>query len=196
MKQDQYLSQLSGARFDKKIWMVAALISIVINAGLTAGLLIKKNTVQTILVPPEISKPFSMTDGNFNNAYIEQVSSWFVTLMLNYTPASFKYQMITFSKYIDPSLYAEIQKNLRQQLDDIQKQNRTSTFFIQKIHTRGLSAIIEGLREIKIGDTVATHELEYWYVKFNKHPDGQIALLKFKQVKKSDLAQFLGGQAL
>ncbi len=192
MKHDTYLSQLGGAAFDKKAWMVAALLSIVINVGLTAALLLKKNTVQTTFLPPELHQPFNLNDGIYSDAYIEQIATWFISQTLNYTPASFEYQLETFLKHVDPELFSVLRQTLLQEFEDIKKQQRSSTFFTQRVHVRGLLAIVSGVRQIKVGNTDASLEQEHWYIKLTQRTDGLVTLAEFKQVSESDIKVFTG----
>ena len=194
MKHDTYLSQLGGAAFDKKAWMVAALLSIVINVGLTSALLLKKNTVQTTFLPPELHQPFNLNDGIYSDAYIEQIATWFISQTLNYTPASFEYQLETFLKHVDPELFSVLRQTLLQEFEDIKKQQRSSTFFTQRVHVRGLLAIVSGVRQIKVGNTDASLEQEHWYIKLTKRTDGLVTLAEFKQVSESDIKVFTGAR--
>ena len=191
MKHEHYLSELGGVAYNKKIWMIATILSVIVNLGLTAGLLTQKHTVQTVFLPPEINQPFTLTNGHYSNAYVEQVTTWFISQVLNYTPASFEHQMITFSKHIDPELFGDIQKTLLKQFNEIKRQNRSSTFFIQKVRIRGLMALITGIRQIKVGSTSATEEQQHWYVKLAKRKDGLVTLAEFKEVSQSDIKPFM-----
>ena len=192
MKHAQYLSQLDGASFDKKAWMIATFILIVINLGLSSALLLKKNTVQTTFLPPELHQPFSLNDGIYSHAYIEQIATWFISQTLNYTPSSFEYQLDTFLKHVDPALFSKLRQTLLQEFEDIKKQQRSSVFFTQKVRVRGLMAIVSGVRQIKVGMTEASLEQEHWYIKLTKRADGLVTLAEFKQVSDHDINVFMG----
>jgi type IV conjugative transfer system protein TraE len=192
MKHNMYLSQLGGAAFDKRAWMVVTFVLLVVNLGLTTALLVKKNTVQTTFLPPELHQPFTLNNGIYSNAYVEQISTWFISQTLNYTPASFEYQLDTFLKHVDPSLFSQLSQTLLQEFEDIKKQNRSSMFFPQTVRVRGLSAVITGIRQIKVGMTDASKEQENWFVKLTKRTDGLVSLAEFKQVTKNDTKAFMG----
>ncbi len=70
MKTDNYLSQLDGSRFQRRIWMLAFFISLVVNAGMVAILLTKKDTIRSTFITPNINQPFSYTDGRFSSSYV------------------------------------------------------------------------------------------------------------------------------
>ena len=191
MKHRQYLSELSGAAFDKRAWMAAFFISLLINTGLTAGLLLKKNTVQTTFLPPALHQPFTLNDRVYSNAYVEQVATWFISQTLIYTPASFEYQMSTFLKHVDPNLFTSLRQTLLQEFEDIKKQRRSSTFFTQKVRVKGLNAIVSGIRQIKIGSTDASLDQEHWLVKLTQRSDGLVTLAEFKKVTEQDANSFI-----
>lgn len=192
MRHDHYLSQLGGATFEKKTWMLATFILLFINMGLTATLMLKKNTVQTTFLPPDLHQPFTLDDGIYSNAYIEQISTWFISQTLNYTPSSYEYQLDTFLKHVDPDLFSKLRLTLLQEFEDIKKQRRSSTFFPQKVHVRGLLAIVTGIRQIKVGNTDASMEQEHWYIQLTKRSDGLVTLAEFKQVSELDIKHFMG----
>lgn len=191
MRSDKHTSEISGNAYQRRSWMLAALISLAVNLVLAFGLATQKQTVQQTFIPPELDKPFLLKDGQYNNAYVEQVATWFLSMALNYTPASFKYQMITFSKHIDPELYGEMRKILRKELDDITRQNRSSTFFVQKVRIRGMNALVTGIRRISIGATPATEEQQHWLVKLTQRRDGLVTLADFKQVDAAAVKDFM-----
>ncbi len=196
MKHDKHIGELKGLSSDKKVWMIAALLSLLVNIGLVSGLLSTKHTVQTTFIPPELNNPFTYTNGVYSKEYVEQVSTWFLSLVLNYTPASFKYQMMTFSKHIDPALFSKMRETLSDELKDIIKQNRSSTFFVQRVSILGLNAMVTGVRSITIGKTTATEEIEHWYIKLTKRKDGLVTLADFKKMSKDDVIAFKRGAAL
>lgn len=194
MNPDQYLSELGGVKRDKTAWMAAFFISLFINAGLTAGFLLKKEIIQTTFLPPEINQPFTLHNGVYSESYVTQVSTWFLSQTLIYTPSSYEYQMTTFLKHVDPELFSKLRQTLLQEFEDIKKQRRSSVFFTQKIRVKGLSAVITGLRQIKIGSTDATIKQEHWYVNLVKRSDGLVSLLEFKEVPESYALTFLNKQ--
>ncbi len=194
MKTDHYVSELGGAKWDKRSWMLAFFISLLINAGLTAGLLLKKENIQTTFLPPNIDQPFTLNNGTYSDSYVRQVSTWFISQTLIYTPASFEYQMTTFLKHVDPELFSKLRQTLLQEFEDIKKQRRSSIFFTQKIRVKGLTAVVTGIRQIKIGTTDATVEQEHWFVKLVKRTDGLVSLSEFRKVPESEAINFLNDQ--
>ena len=195
MKHDKHIGELKGLTRDKQVLVTVIMLSLILNVGLVASLLTQKHTVQTTFIPPELNTPFTYTNRVYSKEYVEQVSTWFLTLVLNYTPASFKYQMLTFSKHIDPALYSKMREVLSDELKDIIKQSRSSTFFIQRVSIAGLSAMVTGVRSITIGKTKATEEIEHWYVKLSKRRDGLVTLADFKKMSKADVIAFKQGAA-
>jgi len=194
MREDAHIGLLGQVSQQRRFWMLAAGTSLLVNLLLAVSLMTSKHTVQTVFIPPQLDRPFELRDGQFNNAYVEQVATWFLSMALNYTPASFKYQMITFSRHIDPELYGEMRKVLKGQLDEIMRQNRSSTFFIQKVRIRGLTALVTGIRRVRIGATEATEEQQHWMVKLSERRDGLVTLADFKQVDAAAVKRFMEGQ--
>ena len=191
MDHRKYMSELSGTVHEKRAWALAFFVSLLINAGLTAGILLTKNTIQTTFIPPNLHQAFTLNDEVYSNEYVEQVATWFISQTLIYTPESFKYQMSTFLKHVDPTLFTKLRQTLLQELEDIKKQRRSSTFFTQKVRVKGLSAVVTGVRQIKIGSTDASIGQEHWHVKLTKRADGLVTLADFKEVSEVDAANFI-----
>jgi len=191
MQRIKHTNELSGARHEKRIFIALLSMSILTNVGLMAGLLTKKDTHSATFIPPELDRPFTLTESGYSNAYVEQVSTWFLAQTLNYTPASFEYQMNTFLKHVDPDLFTQLRGTLLEEYQSIQKQRRSSTFFPQEVVIKGLSAIVTGTRQIKIGSTNASLNKEHWFVKLTKRHDGYVTLSDFKQVSDADAAGFM-----
>ncbi len=191
MQRAKHTNELSGARHEKRIFIALLTMSIITNVGLVAGLLTKKDTHSVSFIPPELNRPFTLTESGYSNAYVEQVATWFLAQTLNYTPASFEYQMNTFLKHVDPDLFTQLRGTLLEEYQSIQKQRRSSTFYPQEVQIKGLTAIVTGSRQIKIGSTNASLDKEHWFVKLTKRHDGYVTLSDFKQVSDSDAANFL-----
>jgi len=195
MNHNKYLGALNGSVFQRNAWMIAFFISLLINVGLTAGLLLKKQSISATFLPPMISQPFQLVDGRYTNSYIEQVATWFLAQTLNYTPSSYKYQMNTFLKHIDPELYGTLRQTLLEEFEDIKRQNRSSTFFVQKVRVKGMSAVVTGVRHIRIGSTDASSEQENWLLVFTQRLDGLVSLAKFEPVSQRKANEFITGES-
>ena len=191
MKPDHYISHVSGASYDKRAWMLAFFLSLIAVMALSAALIFKKNTVQTVFLIPEINKAFTLSNGQYSPAYVEQVSTWFLSQTLNYHPSSYKYQMDTFLKHIDPELFGHLRQTLLQEYEDIQKQRRSSTIFIQDVVIKGLSAMITGVHEVRIGATEASSEQEHWYLRLTQRSDGLVTLADIKKVGEKEYKEFV-----
>ncbi len=191
MKPEHYMSRVAGATYDKRAWMLAFFFALIAVMSLSAALIFKKNSVQTIFLIPEINKAFTLSDGRYSPAYVEQVTTWFLSQTLNYHPSSYKYQMDTFLKHIDPALFGSLRQTLLQEFEDIQKQNRSSIFFIQDVVIKGLSAMITGVHEVRIGATEASSEQEHWYLRLTQRSDGLVTLADIKKVGPKEHKEFV-----
>ncbi len=101
--------------------------------------------------------------------------------------------MSTFLKHVDPSLFAQLKQTLVKELEDIRKQRRSSIFFPQRVHVRGLKAIVIGYRQIRIGSTATSDEKEQWYIQLTQRTDGLVTLADIKKVSEVDAAKFIKG---
>ncbi|NNE63255.1 MAG: hypothetical protein HKN34_04160 [Gammaproteobacteria bacterium] len=193
MKHQKHLSELSGSISQRNAWMLAFFISLLINGALATGLLLKKQSVTTTFIPPVINQPFKLTDGRYSNAYVEQVSTWFISQTLNYSPASYEYQIDTFSKHVSPELYGKLRQTLLEEFEAIKKQNRSSSFFVRKVRVKGMEAIVSGVRKILIGNTNASTKEEHWRIRLDQRHDGLVTLAGIDIVSAGDANLFLSG---
>ncbi len=191
MKTDQYMSRMAGATYDKRAWMLAFFFALIAIMSLSVALMFKKNSVQTVFLVPEINQAFTLKDGQYSPAYVEQVATWFLAQTLNYHPSSYKYQMSTFLKHVDPELFGRLRQSLLEEYEEIQKQRRSSTIFIQDVVIKGLSVMVTGVREIRIGATEASSEQEHWYLRLTQRQDGLVTLADIKQVDPKTYKEFV-----
>ena len=190
MKEQNYESQLGAASASSRFWMVAFFVTLIITLLLSVTLLSRKETVQTVLITPGMSQPFTLTDGRFSNSYVEQASTWFLAMTLNYTPKTYEYQMNTFLKYVDPSYFSRLRTALIKERDDILQQRRSSTFFPQTVDIRGGEALITGVRKVTVGNIEATHEQQFWWIKLNQRQDGLVSVADLREITDADAKVF------
>ncbi|KFA94992.1 MULTISPECIES: type IV conjugative transfer system protein TraE [Vibrio] len=99
-------------------------VSVILGVGLTFAIQQKSRT----LVPPTISKSFTVSDSHVDGAYLSMMADYFLYLKLNVTPANVSRQYGKLLDYVPPKQWPQIQPLLAKEAQTIQDGNIASHF--------------------------------------------------------------------
>lgn len=184
MKHGIFQSAMVDMRRNVALWMGIGLLSIATNAMLVTWLMINNPREVHTLLPPEVDRPFSIHGNNYSKDYIEQMSTWFVSQVLTYTPATFEYQKNTFLKYADPEYYGALNATLTKDAEYIKQQQVTSSFFPKEFKARGMMGTVTGTLITYVGQHKVAEKDTTWQIKYRPlEPTGRIAVTDFREIK-------------
>ncbi|EJV8818785.1 type IV conjugative transfer system protein TraE [Vibrio parahaemolyticus] len=141
------------------------------------------------LVPPSISKAFTISDGDVDEPYLEQMADYLLYLKLNVTPGSVGRQFGQLLDYVDEQHWHIIQPKLLREANIIKKDNISSQFSVEevRISLETLQVQLYGKLQKYVGQRPLEPEMKWYQVNF-RYDHGVIGLLSIEQVevKKDD----------
>ncbi|EJG1645635.1 type IV conjugative transfer system protein TraE [Vibrio harveyi] len=141
------------------------------------------------LVPPSISKAFTISDGDVDEPYLEQMADYLLYLKLNVTPGSVGRQFGQLLDYVDEQHWHTLQPKLLREANIIKKDNISSQFSVEevRISLETLQVQLYGKLQKYVGQRPLKPEMKWYQVNFS-YDHGVIGLLSIEQVevKKDD----------
>ncbi len=170
-------------------------LSLLLALGLIVnGQFFKSDRV--IIVPPYISKPFAVTDKKVSPEYMEQMAIFLSTFAASFTPASFSYNIATFLKYVDQSVYTDVKTLLMAQKARVEKEGVIQSFFPQKAivyeHDNTADVIGQSIRYCK--DLKIFEGQEGYRITFVYRPNSGLRIQGFRPLEEAELKSTLQGK--
>lgn len=110
-------------------FIAAMLVNIMLAAIVWQSYFNKSRT----LVPPVISQAFTVSDGQVDEPYLQQMAEYFAFLKLNVTPASVEHQYKQLGNYICADSWHLMQPLLLNDADMLKRKNISSHFSIKRV---------------------------------------------------------------
>ena len=108
-------------------------VMLLVNLGLGAAIYNMSMYKSRTLLPPLISKAFTVSDWAVDEAYLEQMAEYFLALKLNVTPASVDRKHSRLLSYVSAKDWPTIQPALTREATTIKQGNISSNFDIEHI---------------------------------------------------------------
>jgi type IV conjugative transfer system protein TraE len=168
MDQRHYESDLDQLRAGRKRLRLGIAVLLVIDALLTIRLVTLDTRVQTIVAPPEISKPFWIKGDQVSPSYLEQMARFFAALVLTYQPDSLNEQDSVFLRYVDPGAYGTLSEKLAAEALRVQHDRLSQTFFPSDVRVRpsALAVALGGDLISYVGDQLASRKHTIFVMRF------------------------------
>jgi conjugal transfer pilus assembly protein TraE len=116
-----------------RLLLVAFLLSLTVSLVLTLTVASMVHNKSRTLVPPSISKAFTVSDGVIDESYAAQMSEYIIYLKLNVTPANVERQFALLLDYANAATWDSIQPQLVRESTFIKKSNISSTFSVSRV---------------------------------------------------------------
>lgn len=168
---------ISISKMLNSLLVIGFIISMAVNAVLGLGLWqIAVNKSRTV-VPPSISKAFTVSDSNVDENYLRQMGEYFLYLKLNVTPANVNRQFGILLDYVTATSWSKIQPQLVREANTIQESNLSSTFNVidVSVSLNNLSVKILGELKKSVGDRNLEPEHKAYIIKM-KYENGLLEL--------------------
>ena len=192
MDSERYADDLDQVKAsNRRMQFVAILQSGIILVGLILMLNLLGRD-RTVVTPPTIEKSFWVTSDTASDSYIQQMTQWISSLVLDVTPDNIEYKSSILLQYVHPDLHGKLKE--RQTLSaQSMKRDNTSTYFVMqtiRVHPEKLAALITGRFHTLInGNHVADQEKNF-FVRFQMD-GGRAQLIEFTETQNVDLAKQL-----
>ena len=132
MLQSNKLDLLSITKSLNALLLIAFIAAMLVNIILAAIVWQSYFNKSRTLVPPVISQAFTVSDGQVDEPYLQQMAEYFAFLKLNVTPASVEHQYKQLSNYICADSWHLMQPLLANDADMLKRQNISSQFSIKR----------------------------------------------------------------
>lgn len=189
MNKDKYLSSLVSANYKTAVWMLAAGVLLAANLLLVVFLFTIDLSQQTIVVPPDLERPFSIHGETVSPAYIEQMAKYFSQLLLTYHIDNVTAQYDAVLHHVDPTVYADLKARLHAQAERIQRNLVGSVFYPMGIHIAKMNATITGELVGLIGKEIISRKQKYYELQFT-YRNGTFYLVRFQELEKGPDNEF------
>ncbi|BAC97729.1 putative conjugative transfer protein TraE (plasmid) [Vibrio vulnificus YJ016] len=136
------------------------------------------------LIPPTISKAFTVSDGAVDEPYLEQMADYLLYLKLNVTPANVSRQFGQLLEYVDAQSWNSVQPKLLREATVIKKDNISSQFSVDSIRISldTLQVQLYGKLQKYVGRRALEPEMKWYQVSFS-YEQGSIGLLSIEEVE-------------
>ena len=183
MKLKRFRSNLSTAQWGNRMWSGIALVMVISNLMLVSQVMLSDSREKTIVVPPNLERPFSIQGDEASPEYLAQLGEWFASLALSYTPKNLDYRTNAFLRYAAPESYSVLQTQLQEEAERIKRNEMSAMFFPVDAKVRGNFVAIKGQQILRVGkEIVAEHSIAY-RMQFRLQ-DGFLHIIEFKEVNR------------
>lgn len=137
--------------------------SVATNVLLAAGLLFKKDSVTTVLVPVGINEtthPMSVGETHVDQDYLMLVARDLLSLATNVTPQNADFNRETLLRHVSPASFGAINELLTRQAQTLKRLHASSLFSVQSmtVTPETLTVKASGLKRHFIGKTETMRE--------------------------------------
>lgn len=158
MRFSRFRSNLATAQWGGRLWSGVALVMILSNLALVGYLLSHDSREKTIVVPPDLERPFTVRGNEASPEYLTQLGEWFVSLTLSYTPKNVDYRRQIFMRYAAPDSYSALQTQLEAEAERIKRNEMSAMFFPVEAKVRGEYVAITGDQVVRVGREVVSEK--------------------------------------
>lgn len=167
-------------------FLFSMLLNVIQGVGMYTSIQYIKEK-QRVLIPPQISREFSISDTAVDASYLQMMAEYFANLKLNVTPASVDRKYKLLAEYIKSSNWGELQPLLSKDAEMVKKKNISSHWTANEV----LVALNEnkvklsGVIEKSVGDRRLAPEAVTYIIDMD-FLNGEISLASIKKFKRED----------
>lgn len=187
MDKKKYASALIDALSTARMAKMFAIAMLVSNLILAITIMRADTSEKTIVVPPDLEKPFSVHGNRVSPEYIEQISKYFSQLLLTYHKQTAQSQFDTVLRYADPASYSELKTKFMLDLDRISRNDIRSVFYLMSIHIEGQTATLTGELNGFVGRNLISSSPKTFQFRFKY--DGNLTILGFNELRKNHIGE-------
>ncbi|MHB9072008.1 MAG: TraE/TraK family type IV conjugative transfer system protein [Desulfobaccales bacterium] len=122
----KFLSSYSGIRQENLFYRVVCVVLLAANLLLGVAVLSRKEVV--VLVPPLLKEQAKVSLKKADQKYQESWALFFALLLGNVTPRNIEFVAAEIEKYLAPSVYQDLMKDIYEQAKGIKEVNLSTTF--------------------------------------------------------------------
>ena len=187
MKASKYSEDLSQKLGIRKSILIMLALSIITNCFLALVIIVKKNNIMTVMVPPEIYRPISIGNMKISKEYLEDFSVYATQLLMNVTPTTVESQQNQLLKYVSPKYFDALSQELIATAKFV-KANNISTWFVPlrvTAYESSNSVEVEGTFFASQGGKV-TEKLSRIFVVSYDNRNGRISINSIREMQPTE----------
>lgn len=168
MKISEFSRDLESRAGIGKYAQIMNILLLLVVVALSIALAKADRTHRETLIPPSVSKTFWIDDDKVSPSYLEQMGQYLIQLALNRSPGNAEGQINELLKYVAPSSYPELQKQLIAEVTR-QKEDRVSTVYYPtnvSVSEGRQSVLFEGVLNTWISDKLIKQEQKRYLIIF------------------------------
>ena len=171
------------AKNAKMCWLVAALLAV--NSAQALYILTKSE--RTVLVPPELSQEVWVEKGRVSASYLEEMTLFLTTLILDASPSSSAFQRDVVLRYVDSASYASVKRYLLNDEERLKKLSLSTSFKPTQVHVDTASNKVRIVGELMgyVGGRRVSQVKEMYELKFT-FKKGRLWLSEFQLVEEKN----------
>ena len=139
---------------------------------------------KTIIVPAQLNQEVSLSGSEFSDSYMEEMTNFFIGLLLDLTPDNVGYKSSIVLKHVEPSAYNDLQKYFKEEEAKHKKYNLATHFSVTGIlEVSPLEREVEGVLTSRFGDTGKKDQQLSCRIGY-KNRNGRLLLEKFELLEE------------
>jgi conjugal transfer pilus assembly protein TraE len=144
------------------------------------------NNKSRTLVPPFISKAFTVSDGDVDEPYLEMMGEFMVHKKLNITPANVHRQYGMLLDYVSEQQWPNVQPRLLREAEQIKSENISSRFDVVQVEValEDLKVRFTGDLQKHVGSRPLDPEKNVVYEVSFSYEQAEISLLSINRVEQ------------
>ena len=131
MDPTQISKKLERAVFSRNVIAGIAVALFVSNVLLSIAVICKNQ--KTVLVPASFKKDIVISNSEVSTSYVEEMTNFYLTMILEVTPENIDYRFSQVLKYTAPETYHAISKFLKEEATKYKKYNLSTNFVLEEI---------------------------------------------------------------
>ena len=166
-------------------YLVLASGSLVLNVLLVLFLFSMLGRERTIVVPPEIQKPFWVTSHQVSPEYLSEMLLFLASLSFNVTASNAAMQHSVLLRYVDPSYYETLKLKLFEIEERLKKEHVSTVFYPAsvKVDSKKFIGEVSGDLQCSIGDLQLPPRHVTYQFMFS-YKNGLLRITSFPEVER------------
>ncbi|GLO64196.1 protein TraE [Vibrio sp. MACH09] len=167
--------------------LIGFIAMLLTNIALGWGMYHAVNSKSRTVVPPQISKAFTISDTNIDESYLQQMSEYFMHLRLDVTPASVHRKYSILLDYVTAEDWPTVQPKLLREAEHVKSQNISSRFDVDKVEIalEDLEVRLTGVLQKHVGSRPLAPETATYLVSL-RYQHGEISVPSIQRIKSTE----------
>jgi conjugal transfer pilus assembly protein TraE len=151
---------------------------------------------RTIVSPPALKQSFWLTSSTASASYIEEMSLWISSLILDVTPDDVAYKSKLLLQYAHPESHGKLKERQDLEIARLKRDNLSTYFVLATVHANAdqLSAVLTGKLHTLINGARVADQERHFLVKW-RMDGGRAHLVEFAEASQSDVNKLLNPNA-